>query len=420
MLSIRAIVAGSPAQKAGLKPGFKLAAINGHAVEDELDLRFLQSGDNLRLAGLDSRGRKFSLRVRKHPDQDLGLRVVETPIRGCGARCVFCFSDQNPRGLRSTLYFKDEDYRMSFLHGAYVTLANLKDKDLARILRLRLSPLYISVHATDEAVRRRLLGLKKPANILGLLKRLAKGRIQVHTQIVVAPGYNDGPVLEKTVKDLAGLYPWVASIALVPVGLTRHRKSLPKLRLSTPQEARHLLARLAQWQGALLKSKGTRLVFAADEWYLRARGSLPAFGEYEDFPQAANGVGLIRAFEKQWARSQASGKGVKGRATLVTGQAFGPTLKRLVRGFNVEVAAIPNRFYGDTVTVAGLLCGQDVARFLKRSKSKGPVLVPDVMLKHGGQVFLDDMSLSELQKALGRKVVKVSSDAKGLAAVLRS
>ena len=310
---------------------------------------------------------------------------------------------------------------MSFLHGAYVTLANLKDKDLARILSLRLSPLYVSVHSTDEKTRCGLMGILKPTGILGLLKRLAGARIQIHAQIVVVPGYNDGLGLEKTVQDLARLHPQVASIALVPVGLTRHRRGLRALRLSTPKEARELLGRLKGWQERFLAFKGTRLVFAADEWYLRALEPPPDFEAYEDFPQAANGVGLIAAFKNEWA-SVPRWKGTSRfrDATLVTGKAFGPVLKRLARGMNLEVIEVPNRFYGGTVTVAGLLAGQDILAALKSSRARGPVIVPDVMLRDGGSVFLDDMSLEELQKKSGRKIIRKGSRAKDLAGFLSS
>jgi putative radical SAM enzyme (TIGR03279 family) len=419
-IEILGVRPGSLASRLGLRPGFRLKSINGQRLADEFDYRFAQSDEQVALEWLDLDGTVRQGQAAKDPDEDLGLDFAETPFRRCKVKCAFCFIDQNPKGMRQTIYFKDEDYRFSFLYGNYVTLFNMSEEDFQKAISRRMSPMYISVHATEEAVRSRLLGVKKPTFILDRLKRLAGARIEIHAQVVVCPGWNDGEVLKKTVHDLAALHPQVASIACVPVGLTRHRQGLPDLRLSTPAEAAAFLDECRGWQEPFLKSKGTRLVFASDEWYLRAGRDLPGLDAYEDFPQLANGVGLIPTFLKEFDSALPARKSLKKprRITAVTGRAFQPFLARCaselsqrVEGLQVSVVGVENRFYGDSIGVAGLLTGQDLLQSLSGVDLGEEVLLPHVMLRDRSQVFLDDAEAGDLAKKLGRPVRVLTAEA---------
>jgi putative radical SAM enzyme (TIGR03279 family) len=324
--------------------------------------------------------------------------------------------------MRSSIYFKDEDYRFSWLYGNYVTLFNMSEEDLAKAVARRMSPMYVSVHATDEAVRGPLLGVKKDTQLMPRLRRLAAADIQLHCQVVVVPGRNDGAVLERTVRDLAGLHPAVASVALVPVGLTRHRQHLPILRLNTRAEARALLSQVGAWQAEFSRGLGTRLVFAADEWYLKAGLALPGREEYEDFPQLGNGVGSVRGFLDAFNRRLGRAKrrpGAPRRVLAVTGAAFAPTLQRCARalqaklgGLELKVLGVENRFYGRSVSVAGLLCGADLAAGLRHAKADR-VLLPDVMLRDREGLFLDNTSLAWLEQQIKSPVQVVPADAPG-------
>jgi len=421
-LEIKAVAPGSLAAVAGIKAGHRLESINGQPLADEFDYRFAQAEEALSLSWLDLEGQRHVRRIAKHPDQDLGLDFSETPFRTCKVKCVFCFIDQNPKGMRSSIYFKDEDYRFSWLYGNYVTLFNMSEEDLEKAISRRMSPMYVSVHATDEAVRRPLLGVKKDTLLMPRLRRLAEAGIQLHCQVVVVPGLNDGAVLEATVRDLAGLHPSLASVALVPVGLTRHRQHLPSLRLNTRAEARALLKSLAAWQHDFLRRLGTRLVFAADEWYLKAGQALPLAGDYEEFPQLGNGVGSVRGFVDGFARrlGRAQRKsGAPGKVLALTGRAFAPTLQASaqalqarVAGLKVQVLGVENRLYGRTVSVAGLLCGADLAE-AAAGLGADRVLVPDVMLRDRAGLFLDNTSPAWLEQQIKAPVKVVPADAAG-------
>lgn len=424
-LEILKVDPGSAAARLGLKPGFRLASLNGHRLADEFDYRFAQAEDSVRLEYFDLEGNRLSGLAEKHPDEDLGLEFAETPFRRCQVKCTFCFIDQNPPGMRSSIYFKDEDYRFSFLYGNYVTLFNMSEADMQKAIERRMSPMYISVHTTDEALRSRMLGIRKATNILERLQRLADARIEMHAQIVVCPGINDGAVLAQTVRDLARFHPSLASMACVPVGLTRHRQGLTELRLSTPAEAAAFLDECAGWQKAFLKEKGTRLVFPSDEWYLRAGRALPALGDYEAMPQLANGVGLIPSFMEDFRRrmpktrrSFSEGGRRPRRITAVTGRAFQPFLSECasrlcarVEGLQIEVIGVENRFYGESIGVAGLLTGQDLRQTLKNRVLGDEVLLPHIMLRDRSQVFLDDVAGPELAADLGKPLRVLTAEA---------
>ncbi len=413
----------SPAAAAGLQPGDRVLAINGHPLRDAIDFQFHAAEERLRLL-VEREGRRR--RVVLARTGDLGLELVPPrprDIATCANKCVFCFIHQNPRGLRRSLYVKDDDFRLSFLHGNYITLSDLDEAALARIESQRLSPLYISVHATDPVLRHRLLGQPRhDADILPRLERLARAGIRMHAQIVLCPGLNDGPALARTIADLRRLHPQVATAAIVPVGLTRHRERLPALRPVTPTEARDLIATVHGWQAECRLALGTRFVFLADELYLLAGAALPPAEAYEGFPVAEDGIGLVRRFEDDLlAAMRRLPSPVQGRATtVVTGEMYGARLAGLLaplagRGATPRVVAVPNDFFGRGIGVAGLLTGQDIQRALAAAGDLGDqVLVPAVAVRDGDGVFLDDLAPRDLARALGVRVRVVEPTARGL------
>jgi putative radical SAM enzyme (TIGR03279 family) len=409
---------------AGLLKGDRILAINGRALRDAIDFQFYGADERLALT-VEREGRTRALALRRRPGADLGLEL-EAPRPGeiatCANKCVFCFIHQLPRGMRRSLYVKDDDFRLSFLHGNYITLSDLDEPAFARILEQRLSPLYVSVHATDPELRWRLLGQPRHrVEILPRLERLAKAGIRVHAQIVLCPDWNDGAHLERTVHQLAPLHPHLATTAIVPVGLTRHRERLPGLRTLTDAEAGALVDTVAAWQARLLTALGSRFVFLGDEVYLQAGRPLPAADEYEGFAIAEDGIGLVRRFEDGLTQALARRRSTRaGRpVTVVSGTLYAPRLARLLEGTplgsRARVVAVPNELFGGTVAVAGLLTGQDIQRHLAALGDLGEaVLVPAVAVRDGDGVFLDDLTPDDLERALGVPVVVVEPEPRAL------
>jgi putative radical SAM enzyme (TIGR03279 family) len=414
---VAAVRPGTPAARAGVRSGDRVLAINGARLRDAIDFHFHSSEPRLRLA-LDRGGAALTV-VLERRGTDLGLDL-EPPrpaeIATCGNKCVFCFIHQLPKGMRRSLYVKDDDFRLSFLHGNYITLTDLEEAGLRRIEEQRLSPLYVSVHATDPELRHRLLGEPRVKRaLLPRMERLARGGIRMHAQIVLCPDWNDGPHLERSVRDLAGLYPAVATTAVVPVGLTRHRERLPRLRTTTPEEARALVRTIEGWQRELRDRLGSRFVFAADELYLQGGVPLPRARAYEGFPVVEDGIGLVRRFVDGFPRAL---RRLPPRldppraATVVTGEMFAPVLAALlgrvqVAGLRPTVVGIQNRWFGGNVGVAGLLTGQDIQAQLAGRPLGAEVLVPAVALREGEGVFLDDLTPTDLAAALGVAVREV-------------
>lgn len=408
MVVIKEIIAGSLAEELGIKPGDRLLEINGHRVDDMLGIRFWGTVSDLRIS-VRRDGKIHVFECDKDPDEELGVVAEEMRVRCCRNHCVFCYIDQLPKGLRPPLYIKDEDYRLSFLHGNYVTLTNLKRKDFQRIISERLSPLYVSVHATDPEVRQRMLGLRGPDNIMDIMGGLVDEGIKLHTQIVICPGWNDREVLERTVQDLAKLMPGVASISLVPVGLTKHRKGLEPLRKLTAAEAGDLIDFVTRWQRKFMERFGMGVIFPSDELLLMVGARIPGVAYYEDFPQVENGVGLIRLFlyglQKQVRRLPAQIP--KATISLVTGVLAAPILQerfvpklQKIRGLTVNVVTVSNQLLGVGVTVSGLLGGKDVLDALKLHGYGDVVVLPPNII-NDDSLFLDDISLSEFQRQLG-------------------
>ena len=402
-------------------------AVNGHGLRDIIDYSFhTASDDELLLEVAKEDGEVWEMEIEREPGESLGLTFTPPEPARCRNNCVFCFVHQLPKGLRKPLYVKDEDYRLSFLNGNYVTLANLKPAELRRIVEQRLSPLYISVHATNPSLREQMLGAPGIPPILEQLRTLAAARIAMHTQVVLCPGLNDGAELERTVADLADLYPAVQSLAIVPLGLTRHRQRLPSL---TPVDREYAGAFISTWQSrakALKKRLGEPFLFLADEFFLKAGLPFPPFREYGDLPQIENGVGLVPLFVRDAARVLRSARPVGDfRITAVTGvSAYGFVAEFLAKlgektGTGIATVAVENRLFGESVTVCGLVAGNDIIAALHGADLGSALLVPDVMLKEGEGVFLDDVSLVELGQRLGCRVVTFDSTPRGCYRAIR-
>ena len=426
-LLVEAVAPGSISEEMGVEPGDRLLGVNNHPLRDLIDYSYhTQADDDLLLEIAKPDGEVWELEIEREPSEPLGLTFQAPEPARCRNNCIFCFVHQLPRGLRKPLYVKDEDYRLSFLNGNYVTLANLKPAELARIIDQRLSPLYISVHATNPALREQMLGRQGIPHILGQLRDLAAGRISMHTQVVLCPGINDGLELERTVSDLAGLHPAVQSLAVVPLGLTRHRGRLPQLK---PVEADYARAFVATWGArakALNKRLGEPFLFLADEFYLKAELPFPSLREYGDLPQIENGVGMVPLFQRDAAQVLRTARPVGDvKVTVVTGASavgfVGEFLARLEErtGARIVPVAVENRLFGESVTVTGLVSGNDILAALEGNDIGVGLLVPDVMLKEGEGLFLDDVSLEELQRRLGHPVLTFDCTPRGCYRALR-
>ena len=420
MLRIESIEQDSYAAEIGLLAGDRILSINGHEIADLVDYHLHSGGNHLLLEVLRENDELWEFDLEKEPQENLGLAVEHPQPNQCGNQCIFCFVHQLPKGMRRTLYIKDEDYRFSYLYGSYITLTNLNETDLQRIIRDQLSPLYISVHATNHTLREKLLGTQIP-EVLPLLKRLTTAGIELHCQVVLCPGENDGVALQQTIVDLSYFYPQVASLAVVPVGLTRHRQKLPQLKKMTSQDATACLEIIHRFQQVFLLKHRSRFVFPADELYLQAGKTLPPFCTYEDFPQIENGVGLITQFRQQAVEVLLEAEPLElSEITLVTGSSFQSELVEfsdqlgLQIGAKLKVIAIENIFFGSDVTVTGLITGTDLLNQLQGLSLGDGLLIPDIMLKDGEKLFLDDRSIEEIGSTYNLPVIAIESSPWGI------
>lgn len=420
-LIIERVLPGSIAEELEIAPGDRLVAMNGEPLRDIIDYNFHCGEERLVLEVAKADGDLWEIEVEKDEDESLGIIFPPPAPARCGNKCVFCFVHQLPRGLRSPLYVKDEDYRLSFLYGNYVTLANIGNDELVRIKEQRLSPLYISVHATDPAVRERLLGTTGLRPILEVLEELAASRISVHTQVVLCPGWNDGEVLDRTVSDLAGLYPAVQSLAIVPVGLTKHRRHLPQLESVTGEYAAAFISSWEPRARDIADKVGAPFLFLADEFFVKAGLPFPQLDTYGDLPQLENGIGMIPLFLSEAAEVLDEAERLKGcTGTVVTGESPYPYLADFLchlsakTGVTLRPRAVPSLLFGEMVTVTGLVAGRDIVAALHGEELGDFVLVPDVMLKEGEGIFLDDVTVDELEEELGIEVVVVASTPRGI------
>jgi putative radical SAM enzyme (TIGR03279 family) len=395
----------------GINIGDKLISINGHEINDMLDYRFHAADEMLEIVIEKPDRSRVSFEYDVYENGPFELELEPDPIKRCKNKCVFCFIHQLPKGLRKSLYVKDEDYRLSFTHGNYITLTNLSDEDFQRIIEMRLSPLYISVHTTDEELRKYMLGKSNIDPLMPQIKRLVESEIQLHTQIVVCPGINDKEHLTKTVSDLASFYPHLQSVAIVPVGLTEHRERLPELDPVTHEIANEILEQCDKLQQQYLSQLGTRFLFPADEFFLLTGKPIPPKKYYEDFPQIENGVGMVRDLMSSRKLPKLKLK-KKLRATIATGKLAVPVLEKVFRkklrdveGLEYNIIPVENRLMGKSVTVSGLLGGEDFYRKLKNSDNPGDmVILPPNCLNDDG-LFLDDWTPADLEKKLKLPVV---------------
>jgi putative radical SAM enzyme (TIGR03279 family) len=430
---ISGVVPGSIAEEVGFSAGDRLVAINGQPLRDLIDYRFFCAEEFLTLEVLDDRNRPHSIEIEKDFDEDLGLEFASALFDGliqCNNRCPFCFIDQQPPGKRASLYLKDDDYRLSFLYGSYLTLTNLSSNEWERIDRLRLSPLFVSVHATNPEVRRRLLQNDRAGKILENLAWFQAHRLQIHAQVVICPGINDGAELERTIRDLVSFHqgdvPAVASVAIVPVGLTKFRPpSADPLVPVSVNDAQQVIKQIEALQVEFRQAHNSTFVWLADEWYLIAQQELPSSASYEDYPQLGNGVGSIRRFIDDFTAkiSECRPPTQAVTYTWVVGnavaQAFEPIVDRLNQfaGLQVNLVPIASDYWGQTMTVTGLITGQDLVKNLQNLPLGDGILIPTVMLKHDEAKFLDDMTLVELEQILGVPTLPVTDIADFLAII---
>ena len=421
---IASVDPGSIAARLGWAPGDQVLAVNGEAVEDELDFRFKTTEERLVLR-VRRGGRMEEQTVRKAPDEPLGADLDEFRIKTCGDDCVFCFVDQNPVGLRDTLYFRDGDFRMSFLYGNYITMTNLRERDIARIVEQRLSPMYVSIHVTDDEARAKMMGHRTVRDrAMEKLRFLAAQGIELHAQIVLVPGHNDAGMLVRTVLDLAELHEQLVSLSIVPVGLTEHRQRLAELRPVTPAEARMLVRQVARWQAHFRATVGRGLVYLSDEVYILAGLDFPDEDAYDGFPLMENGVGMSRDFLNELAfqaEDFPDALPAPRRVTLATGTLTAPLLRERVApvlaqvdGLDVQVVAVENALFGSVVTVSGLLNFKSLSATLGPLAARGEIgdlvlLPPDVVNFEG--LFLDNRdgmrTPGDLSAALGGVPVEV-------------
>ena len=420
------ITPGSIAEELGIEKGDKLISVNGEYIEDILEYKYLISDENIVIEIEKPNGEVWELDIEKDYDEDLGLvfhGIIDNQ-KSCCNKCIFCFIDQLPKGMRKTLYFKDDDTRLSFLQGNFVTLTNLKDKDIEKIIRFRISPINISVHTTDMEQRKMMLNNKNAGRLVENLKKLKDGNIEMKTQIVLCPGINDGMQLDKTVEDLYEFYPQLSCIAAVPVGLTKYREGLYPLKEYDKVGASKVINQVEIMQDYYIKKIGSRFVFLSDEFYIIASKELPPYESYEDFSQIENGVGIIRMFQKEVQNSLDNilhESSITKNATIITGEYAVPYMKEAadnimnkLTGVELQVIGIENDFFGSLVKVSGLITGRDIISQLKDKNIYRNILIPDNMLRRGEEVFLDDLTIEDIEKALQVKIIICNQDGSDL------
>ncbi len=422
---IIAIEENSIAEDLGIAAGDMLLSIDGKEIYDILDYQFLTQEELLLVDIQKAEGKIWSIEIEKDYDESLGLifdDILFDRLKVCKNRCIFCFIDQLPGKMRKTLYLKDDDYRHSFLFGNFITLTNLSEYDWEKILTMRLSPLYISVHALEPEVRSMMLGSQQAAGIRADLLRLSEAGIECHTQIVVCPGINDGKILEDTIEGLAELHPSVTSIGIVPVGLTGHREKLPELRNISSSEAEQLAALIQTYQEKFREDLGYGLVYLADEIYLKALQPIPELDYYDDFPQIENGIGLCRILMDDFAEEEEHlpTKIDEREVFLLTGESALPILEAIglrmnrIEGLDLKIVPVKNYYFGGQVTVTGLLTGHDIITALGKNYNGKKLIVPDIIFKEGQDTLLDNIKLEDIKKASGADIMVIQGTVRSL------
>ena len=406
----------------GVRPGDKLISINENEIKDFLDYQFYLKDEKLSLL-IEHKGKTKKININKKTDDDIGLEfenyLMDSQKR-CHNKCIFCFIDQNPKGMRETIYFKDDDSRLSFLFGNYITLTNLTDEDIDRIIKMHISPVNISVHTMNKELRVKMMNNKKAGDCLDMIKRIADAGIEINTQLVLCPGINDGDELIYSLNELGKLFPAVQSIAAVPVGITKHREGLFDMPTYTKESACDVIDIICKFGEKFLDKHGTRLAFAADEFYLKAEKELPSADYYENYPQIENGVGMWTSLlddVDNVLKDVNPNFQIKRKLSIATGVAAYPLIKSmsdrlmvLCTELEVNVYEIKNDFYGHSITVAGLITAQDIIKQLEGKELHGLLLIPEVMLMSDGNLFLDNYSVEDVEKALEVNIDTVASD----------
>lgn len=419
---IEDVVLGSIADELGVNPGDILVSINGIPVKDVIDYRYLVSDEVLEVVIEKTNGELWELEIEKDFSEDIGI-IFTNPLidkaKTCQNKCMFCFIDQLPPNMRDTLYFKDDDSRLSFLQGNFITMTNMKNDDIQRIIDYKLSPINVSVHTTNPDLRIRMLRNKSAGTIFETLKRFHEANLEMNCQIVLVPGVNDGLELDRTIDDLSTLYPSINSVAVVPVGITKYREGLDKLEIYDKTSASILVEQVEELQTKYLKSHGTRFVFASDEFYCVSERELPDYDSYEGFPQYENGVGLLRSFSAEIEDSLIEIQQIKfdKKLLIATGRlAFNfisemsKIIAERIPGLKIDVIPIKNNFFGETITVSGLVTGGDLVDQVLEEGFYDAVFIPQSMMKRDENIFLDNMTLSQANDLLNGRLRLVPVD----------
>ena len=418
---ISSVAPGSIAQEMGIEPGDRLLEVNGKSPEDVFDYRYLMNEEEILVLIRKVNGEEWELEIEKESEDDLGIEFengLMDDYRSCRNKCIFCFIDQLPKGMRSTLYFKDDDSRLSFLQGNYLTLTNMSEHDIDRIIQYKLSPINISFQTMNPELRCKMLHNRFAGEIFDKVKRLKDAGIIMNGQIVLCRGVNDGAELERSIRELTAYMPQLESVSVVPVGLTRYRDGLYPLEPFTKEDACEVLDLIHGWQEKLYKEWGNHFIHAGDEWYILAERPIPEEKTYDGYLQLENGVGMVRLLDEEVAQTLAgmTGDDRKIHRTIATGELAAPFLRKHVESVrkkypnvDIQVLAIKNEFFGGKITVAGLITGTDLISQLKGKDLGDRLLLTNHMLKSGEPVFLDDVTVDDVQNALQIKVSIVES-----------
>lgn len=423
---VKSLMPGGIGEELGIEPGDKLLTINGNEIQDVFDYYYYEESEQLLLLIEKPDGEEWELGIEKDEDESLGIEFDQSLMdeyRSCRNKCMFCFIDQMPKGMRETLYFKDDDSRLSFLQGNYITLTNMSDHDVERIVKYRLEPINISFQTTNPQLRCKMLHNRFAGEALKKVDILYRGQIEMNGQIVLCKGVNDGEELERTIRDLTGYLPYLKSVSIVPVGLTKYRDGLYPLEPFTKEDAREVLSVIHRWQEKIYQEHGIHMIHAGDEWYVLAEEEVPEEARYDGYLQLENGVGMMRLLfnEVQEALSAVTGDGRQREISLATGRLMYPYIGKILEeirkkfpNITTHLYAIRNDFFGERITVSGLITGQDLTGQLKGQPLGERLLLPCNMLKIGEPVFLDDFTLEEVENSLQVKTDIVKSSGQDL------